>query len=150
MNRLSTRPERFARSSGPLYYLRTSACLIVHSALRVGIGFVGLYLALRCVNTDLLTVAASLGVATFIALFHLGNFFAHFWIVASSKVERGDIIEIDGIGVMGCVVELAFMHVVLESIGPTTPSRCRECTHVHVPNALLTSYPLKKLYAYKS
>jgi small-conductance mechanosensitive channel len=103
-------------------YLRSNFFSIIYLFIRTVIFFVGLFFSFLIIRQDFIATVTSLGIGGFVALMQLAvyfsNFFAHLWILLTSKIKMGDIVTFQGTGMSGMVVEMGVIHTTLISINP--------------------------------
>lgn len=124
-----------------LHFFRANFILLFYASLQLLVIFGSILIGLWMIQYDVFAIVTSLGLLTFISIFHLGdffrNFFAYFWILGSYQMQRGDLISVSGVGVHGCVLDFTTTHVILRCIGRVSPGYpCVGKWNEYIPNSL--------------
>lgn len=88
---------------------------ILYASLRAFLLVTSLIVAFWCLHGDLFSLITSVGIVVVIGFIQIGplvaNAFAHFYLLLSGSMRRGDCIAVMGTGTHGCVCSTGFMHV---------------------------------------
>lgn len=131
-----------------LHYFRANFVLLFYAVLQIIIIFGTIVTGLWIIQYDVFAIITSLGIITFVSLFHLGdffrNFFAYFWILGSYQLQRGDLISVSGLGIHGCVIEFTSTHVLLRCVGKMSSLHpCVGKWDQYIPNSYFLITPFR-------
>lgn len=97
----------------------------------------GILLALWFIHIDFILLIASLGIAAVIAMIHLSDFIrnlaAYVWVIFSDIASLGDVVEFNGTGIVGVIVQFNVLFSTFKGF-KNTHGNSPEVVDINVPN----------------